>query len=167
MTTAFSKDIGKHCAVTTCHQLDFLPTKCDDCLSFHCSEHSDAASHDCKSIANKEKRAVECATCHQLMAPSELNGHRCADSAVSVSSKKSKICSVPKCKSAGEIARLSATKCKHCSEPLCIEHRFDCECRKKKSFLSRQTGTDVQTKRALMLDAATRRAQTQQHIETR
>jgi hypothetical protein len=152
MTTAFEHDIGKHCSVSTCHQLDFLPTKCDFCRLFHCAEHATAPAHQCAPHA----------------AMLELNRTRSAQAHAQQAQAKTpilpKICTVEGCRAKGELAALSATKCKRCAAALCVDHRFDCACRKK-GALSRQNVAEQ--KRALLLDAATRRAQAQTPIETR
>lgn len=45
-------NIGKHCDIKDCHQLDFLPFECDSCSKIFCLEHKSTTSHDCMFINN-------------------------------------------------------------------------------------------------------------------
>lgn len=151
MSIAFTKDIGSHCKL--CNTLDYLPWRCDRCATVCCHDCRD--EHPCTETPMK--RAVQCATCRAVYNPASAEPHACAATVVTT---KPKLCRIPGCKARGPIAELAATKCKLCSEPLCIDHRFACPCKRK-------TAHAAPTKRELLLDAALKRAQQAQPIETR
>ena len=41
-------DIGKHCSMESCKQLDFLPVECDKCGLIFCKIHYAYVAHNCK-----------------------------------------------------------------------------------------------------------------------
>ena len=64
-------DIGKHCNLKECNQLDFLPFKCNKCNLYFCLEHMSPELHNCKFLdsniikcnkvsANKTKQVDKC-----------------------------------------------------------------------------------------------------------
>ena len=56
-------DIGQHCSLPTCKQLDFLPCECDLCGLVFCKVHSAYDAHSCSeygSAAAYGKRQSEC-----------------------------------------------------------------------------------------------------------
>ncbi len=55
--------IGRHCAVETCMQLDFLPFSCDCCSRTFCLDHRSYAAHDCPDAKNKETEVIVCPVC--------------------------------------------------------------------------------------------------------
>ena len=57
-------DLGVHCAVTTCNQLDFLPVKCDACKSRYCNDHWTYDAHTCPQ---KHTRNVQVSRHMQLL----------------------------------------------------------------------------------------------------
>lgn len=42
-------NVGKHCDLKGCNQLDFLPVKCSHCKNIFCKEHFNYLNHNCKS----------------------------------------------------------------------------------------------------------------------
>ena len=55
-------DLGKHCFVSDCKQLDFLPFECTYCSMTFCKEHFGLESHGCEKKPNNtvtEKRRNE------------------------------------------------------------------------------------------------------------
>ena len=54
-------DLGKHCSVLDCQQLDFLPFDCRHCSKIFCKEHFNADLHGCenqpKNDISKEERS--------------------------------------------------------------------------------------------------------------
>ncbi|XP_068090962.1 AN1-type zinc finger protein 1 [Hyperolius riggenbachi] len=53
-------DIGQHCEVQHCAQLDFLPFVCDGCSKVFCLEHRSRTSHGCVQIpASSDSRKSE------------------------------------------------------------------------------------------------------------
>ena len=47
-------ELGQHCQVKTCNQLDFLPVKCDACKAKFCNEHWTYDGHECPQKHTKD-----------------------------------------------------------------------------------------------------------------
>ncbi|CAL9224670.1 unnamed protein product, partial [Arabidopsis halleri] len=47
MGTPEFPDLGKHCSVDVCKQIDFMPFTCDRCLQVLCLDHRSYMKHDC------------------------------------------------------------------------------------------------------------------------
>jgi len=45
-------DIGQHCSLPTCKQLDFLPCKCDLCGLIFCKDHAAYDAHSCSEYGS-------------------------------------------------------------------------------------------------------------------
>jgi len=43
-------DIGKHCTLASCNELDYLPIKCDRCANVYCKNHVFPDYHQCQSL---------------------------------------------------------------------------------------------------------------------
>ncbi|KAJ0099643.1 hypothetical protein Patl1_21975 [Pistacia atlantica] len=112
-TEAFP-DLGRHCQLPDCHQLDFLPFTCDGCQKVFCLEHRLSKSHEWqfgegeKIILERHQKSGDC----------------------DPSKKKKPTCSVKRCK---QILTFSNTAtCKTCNLKVCLKHRFpaDHSCKK-------------------------------------
>ena len=66
--------IGRHCAVETCMQLDFLPFTCDCCSRTFCLDHRNYAAHACPDAKSKETEVIVCPVCAKGARPA---GGRC------------------------------------------------------------------------------------------
>jgi len=86
-------DIGNHCSVITCGQLDFLPFFCDYCKQVFCKVHKETTSHQCVA----ENLVIE----------------------KKVSEKIIYRCSFENCK----ITSLVSIKCSICFKQFCLTHR--------------------------------------------
>jgi len=56
-------NIGQHCSLATCNQLDFLPCECDLCALVFCKDHAAYDAHNCSkydSAAAHNKKQSEC-----------------------------------------------------------------------------------------------------------
>ncbi|KAH8548605.1 hypothetical protein BGW37DRAFT_523089 [Umbelopsis sp. PMI_123] len=83
-------DIGKHCNLISCRQLDFLPLKCPDCQFSFCQEHSHQDAHNCrnKNATQIDIRISTCDLCHKpvpLRNRTEDPGRRMADHLATIS----------------------------------------------------------------------------------
>lgn len=87
-------NIGKHCSVPTCHQLDFLPFMCYDCSKIFCKLHKEVTAHQCSGQ------------------PSTLP----KISSVAIVSYQ---CTFNNC----ENTELVPVKCSLCEEQFCLTHR--------------------------------------------
>eukprot|EP00053_Salpingoeca_punica_P009826 m.88388 g.88388 ORF g.88388 m.88388 type:complete len:258 (-) comp15183_c1_seq1:1419-2192(-) len=56
-------NLGKHCALPDCRQLDFLPYKCDACGKITCHEHRQYAAHGCTESYRKDVIVPSCPKC--------------------------------------------------------------------------------------------------------
>ncbi|XP_043725307.1 zinc finger AN1 domain-containing stress-associated protein 12 [Telopea speciosissima] len=136
-TEAFP-DLGKHCQHEDCHQLDFLPFKCDGCRKVFCLEHKSYKSHECPKSDLKSRKVVVCENCSVSI---ETTGSKEEDEKVVLerheksgdcypSKKKKPKCPVKRCK---EILTFSNTNtCRICQQKVCLKHRFPTDhiCRK-------------------------------------
>lgn len=43
-------DLGQHCSLADCKQLDFLPFVCSNCKLTFCKNHFNTSQHDCKCL---------------------------------------------------------------------------------------------------------------------
>ncbi|XP_077208147.1 AN1-type zinc finger protein 1 [Paroedura picta] len=48
-------EIGRHCAVEGCRQLDFLPFVCDGCSQVFCLQHRSRSAHGCSEVNLKSE----------------------------------------------------------------------------------------------------------------
>ncbi|KAL2630013.1 hypothetical protein R1flu_014699 [Riccia fluitans] len=125
-TEAFP-NLGAHCAEEYCHQLDFLPFKCDSCLKVYCLEHRSYKAHDCSKVDIKDKVVLICPTCEgtvkKVYGESEettLKQHS-EDGTCSRPTRKPR-CPVKGCR---EQLKFSNTyHCKSCGSNTCLRHRF-------------------------------------------
>ncbi|KAI3784763.1 hypothetical protein L1987_43868 [Smallanthus sonchifolius] len=131
-TEAFP-DLGKHCQLADCKQLDFLPFKCDGCHKVFCVEHRSYKSHDCSNSDHNSRKVLVCETCSMsIEIPRNSRGgedeialilakhQRSGD--CDPKKKKKPTCGVRRCK---EILTFSNTSaCKSCQVKFCLKHRF-------------------------------------------
>ncbi|XP_070575815.1 AN1-type zinc finger protein 1-like [Ptychodera flava] len=107
-------DVGKHCSVNTCKQLDFLPFTCNGCSRIFCLEHHSLGSHSCT-----QENMVNCKP--------------------SVEGPKSYSCSLESCSS----KELMPVICEHCQQQFCLNHRHqqDHSCAKYEAPTQKMTKT--------------------------
>ncbi|KAK9067263.1 hypothetical protein SSX86_014589 [Deinandra increscens subsp. villosa] len=131
-TEAFP-DLGKHCQLSDCKQLDFLPFKCDGCHKVFCVEHRSYKSHECPNSDHNSRKVLVCETCSMsIEIPRNSKGgedeialmfdqhERSGD--CDPKKKKKPTCGVRRCK---EILTFSNTSsCKSCEIKFCLKHRF-------------------------------------------
>ncbi|XP_022092121.1 AN1-type zinc finger protein 1-like [Acanthaster planci] len=107
-------DIGKHCSVKSCKQLDFLPFQCTGCSEIFCLEHRSFDAHCCSqaNITQDHK---------------DFGGPTSYE------------CSFPGC----EDRELIPVSCQHCGNNYCLSHRHqqDHECTKLVEALPRMAKT--------------------------
>ncbi|EPS72081.1 hypothetical protein M569_02677, partial [Genlisea aurea] len=160
MGTPAFPNLGKHCSVQECRQIDFLPFTCDCCQQVFCLEHRSYIKHKCPKSDSTDVTVVVCPLCAKgvhLVHDQDPNitweSHvnvECDPTNYDTTVKKKKKCPVPRCK---EVLTFSNTvKCRDCNIDHCLKHRFgpdhDCPGPTKKdespfqfmSFLNRTTG---------------------------
>ncbi|EXB93618.1 Zinc finger AN1 and C2H2 domain-containing stress-associated protein 16 [Morus notabilis] len=131
MGTPEFPNLGKHCAVDDCKQIDFLPFTCDRCNLVFCLEHRSYIKHNCPKADRQDVTVVICPLCAKgvRLIPDEdpnitWDTHVNTDCDPSNYEKvtKKKKCPVPGCK---EILTFSNTlKCRDCLVDHCLKHRF-------------------------------------------
>ncbi|CAO2831728.1 unnamed protein product [Amaranthus hypochondriacus] len=131
MGTPVFPNLGKHCSVDDCKQIDFLPFTCDRCSQVLCLEHRSYKQHRCPHADHQGVTVVICPLCAKAvrLIPDEdpnitWESHVntvCDPSNYEKVTKKRK-CPVVGCK---EILVFSNTvKCKDCNTDHCLKHRF-------------------------------------------
>ncbi|XP_062117691.1 zinc finger AN1 and C2H2 domain-containing stress-associated protein 13-like [Humulus lupulus] len=131
MGTPEFPDLGKHCSVEECKQIDFLPFTCDRCRLVFCLEHRSYIKHHCPKADRNDVTVVICPLCAKgvrLNPDEDANitwethvNTDCDPSNYDRVTKK-KTCPVPRCK---EILTFSNTiKCRDCLVDHCLKHRF-------------------------------------------
>ncbi|XP_059463146.1 zinc finger AN1 and C2H2 domain-containing stress-associated protein 11 [Corylus avellana] len=131
MGTPEFPDLGKHCTVEDCRQIDFLPFTCDRCSQVFCLEHRSYIKHSCPKADKQDVTVVVCPLCAKgvRLIPDEdpnisWDTHVNTDCDPSNYEKvtKKKKCPVPGCR---EILTFSNTiKCRDCLVNHCLKHRF-------------------------------------------
>ncbi|XP_051138896.1 zinc finger AN1 and C2H2 domain-containing stress-associated protein 13-like [Andrographis paniculata] len=131
MGTPAFPDLGKHCSVDDCRQLDFLPFTCDCCQQVFCLDHRSYSRHQCPKANKNDHTVVICPLCAKgvhLIPQEDPNitweSHvniDCDPSNYEIATKKRK-CPVPRCR---ETLTFSNTiKCRDCNIDHCLKHRF-------------------------------------------
>lgn len=131
MGTPQFPDLGKHCSVEDCKQIDFLPFTCDRCHLVYCLEHRSYIKHHCPKADKKDVTVVICPLCAKgvrLIPDEDPNitwemhvNTECDPSNYDKVTKKKK-CPVPGCR---EVLTFSNTiKCRDCTLDHCLKHRF-------------------------------------------
>jgi len=58
-------NLGQHCNVPECKQLDFLPIKCDLCQETFCNDHFSYITHSCPKAHTIDVQVPVCPLCNQ------------------------------------------------------------------------------------------------------
>jgi len=114
-------NIGKHCSLKECNQLDFLPFKCNLCKKSFCLEHKTYDSHKCPiSQENNITKKIKCPLCNKKFYIKNKD-----DPDNIINSHIMKGCAhVNKCKYKKCNVTLHVISCKKCNKYYCIKHRF-------------------------------------------
>ncbi|KAF3782417.1 Zinc finger AN1 domain-containing stress-associated protein 12 [Nymphaea thermarum] len=139
-------DLGRHCQFDECHQLDFLPFKCDGCKKVFCLEHRTYGSHNCPKAERRSREVVICDVCSTSIeikeenkktigASGQNNGNQEMEVLLKMVMEKHKasgrcdprLKQKPRCpiKGCKEILTFSnAITCRTCEKKTCLKHRF-------------------------------------------
>ncbi|KAL9270753.1 Zinc finger AN1 and C2H2 domain-containing stress-associated protein 16-like protein [Drosera capensis] len=131
MGTPEFPNLGKHCFVEDCKQIDFLPFTCDTCRQVFCLDHRSYSQHNCPRANKQDVTVVVCPLCAKgvRLIPEEdpnitWEAHvntECDPSNYEKATKKRK-CPVPGCR---ELLTFSnSIKCRDCNVDHCLKHRF-------------------------------------------
>lgn len=121
-------DVGAHCAVASCHQLDFLPFVCDLCEKAFCLDHRTYAAHSCPKADDRDCRVILCPICKnsvKIVHGEDVNvtfdRHRASPECKQ--KEKKKRCPVTNCKE--KLTFSNTFDCPKCKKSVCLTHRFD------------------------------------------
>jgi len=126
-------ELGVHCSVSQCHQLDFLPVVCDACRSKFCNDHWTYDAHTCPLKHTKDVQVPVCPLCDRPVPTAKgtspdasVSAHLDRDCREKQKRKTKNRCSVKKCKQT-EFIKVS---CERCGQNFCLKHRHpaDHEC---------------------------------------
>lgn len=153
-------DVGSHCSVGACSQVDFLPFTCDCCRSVFCLAHRTYDAHECPLAGSKDRRVIDCPLCGALLHwtseqdvdavwARHVQGGACGSANGSGGSSdaqtKKKKPKKPRCGAAGCRELLTAAnqfQCAKCRQSVCLKHRFesDHDCENARRTQQRQWG---------------------------
>ncbi|KAL6523250.1 AAA ATPase-like protein [Orobanche gracilis] len=131
MGTPAFPNLGKHCSVDDCRQIDFLPFTCDCCRRVFCLDHRSYNKHKCPKADKHDITVVICPLCARgvRLIPEEnpnitWESHvniECNPSNYEQATKKRK-CPMTRCR---EMLTFSnKIKCRDCNIDHCLKHRF-------------------------------------------
>ena len=116
MDSADLEAIGAHCQFPYCHQLDFLPFRCDSCRSTFCLDHRSETAHRCTHAGewakNRRKNSV-----------GKVNGAGLADRPM-LDGLTPTQCSEAQCKTVINTIQNTGSRCDNCNRQYCLKHRF-------------------------------------------
>lgn len=131
MGTPEFPDLGKHCTVDDCKQIDFLPFTCDCCHQVFCLAHRSYSKHQCPNANKQDVTVVICPLCAKgvRLIPNEdpnitWESHvntDCDPSNYQQATKKKK-CPVRGCQEV--LTYSNKIKCRDCNTEHCLKHRF-------------------------------------------
>lgn len=139
-------DVGSHCSVGACAQVDFLPFTCDCCTGVFCLQHRSYDAHECPRAGGKDRRVLQCPLCRQLVrwtAEQDVNevwehhvrAGQCVPATPGASSaaasgdalqpkkKKKKRCAADGCREL--LLASNSFHCAKCRRDVCLRHRFE------------------------------------------
>jgi len=110
------ESIGRHCQMDYCHQLDFLPFRCDSCHGTFCLDHRSETAHKCAHAgawaANRHKNSIG--------RPNSTSGFTTLKPTISTATQ----CSDPKCKTFINTLTNVGVHCPNCNRDYCLKHRL-------------------------------------------
>jgi len=107
--------IGRHCQFPYCHQLDFLPFRCESCHSTFCLDHRSETAHKCP-------KAGEWARNRRIKDVGILTSN--APSPGKPTLLTATQCSEPKCKTFINTPQNTGVHCANCNRQYCLKHRM-------------------------------------------
>ncbi|KAG2218404.1 hypothetical protein INT45_011592 [Circinella minor] len=120
-------NVGKHCSLSNCQTLDFLPITCPFCQKTFCGPHGLPKDHDCSEWSQVDRRVVQCNTCQNMVLVPEksnveqaLKDHICKP----LEQTKKKKCGVTGCREFEQHKIVLPVHCKGCDKEFCLKHRL-------------------------------------------
>eukprot|EP01111_Echinosteliopsis_oligospora_P019040 TRINITY_DN9006_c0_g1_i1.p1 TRINITY_DN9006_c0_g1~~TRINITY_DN9006_c0_g1_i1.p1 ORF type:complete len:161 (-),score=19.55 TRINITY_DN9006_c0_g1_i1:84-566(-) len=122
-------DLGRHCGLSTCKQLDFLPFKCAGCSIHFCADHRN--DHKCATpcvVISAPASTISCVVCEKvLLVKKGEDVNQVMDKHLSLnqcSVSKQRVVNKYKCSKCNKYGMTSVT-CKDCGLEFCLTHRFN------------------------------------------
>eukprot|EP00928_Gymnodinium_smaydae_P038003 TRINITY_DN26308_c0_g1_i1.p1 TRINITY_DN26308_c0_g1~~TRINITY_DN26308_c0_g1_i1.p1 ORF type:complete len:361 (+),score=61.79 TRINITY_DN26308_c0_g1_i1:76-1158(+) len=120
-----------HCNHPYCHQLDFLPFKCDLCKKVFCQNHFAHANHQCENAGHNSVQVILCPVCHKtirIQAGEDPNAtwdrHWTSDcSRLPAPKEQPSTCPVIGCKQ--KLSLSNRFTCSRCRQTVCLHHRME------------------------------------------
>ncbi|KAF2223732.1 hypothetical protein BDZ85DRAFT_262092 [Elsinoe ampelina] len=107
--------IGTHCQMSFCHQLDFLPFRCDSCSGKFCLDHRSETAHSCPQAGEwARRRAAQNST---------SSGYTPSPKPSVLTHEKQ--CAELNCKTLIDTPRIQGVQCEKCNRRYCLKHRFE------------------------------------------
>ncbi|KAF4553089.1 CDC48-associated ubiquitin-like/zinc finger protein-like protein [Elsinoe fawcettii] len=108
--------IGTHCQMAFCHQLDFLPFRCESCEGKFCLDHRSETAHSCSQAgAWARRRAAQ-------NNPTSSSNIPVSRPSVLTHEKQ---CAELSCKTLIDTPRIQGVHCDKCNRRYCLKHRFE------------------------------------------
>ncbi|PLB50570.1 AN1 zinc finger protein [Aspergillus steynii IBT 23096] len=110
------ESIGRHCQFEYCHQLDFLPFRCESCHGTYCLDHRSETAHRCARAGEWARRR---------------NGQTSTSTSSSASAATQKPtiynsdqCAHLQCKTLINTLTDPGVRCPNCTRQYCLKHRL-------------------------------------------
>ncbi|KAI8099891.1 uncharacterized protein BX664DRAFT_322341 [Halteromyces radiatus] len=125
--------VGRHCSLSSCNSLDFLPITCPFCENTFCGDHRLPSSHRCSSWSN-DKQVSLCTQCQKLIYMESLSPEDTLTQHISsecklylfppakMSSSAKLECAVDRCHELDP--RIGPAHCTACDRDFCLKHRY-------------------------------------------
>ncbi|QIX01324.1 hypothetical protein AMS68_006841 [Peltaster fructicola] len=134
--------IGAHCQMTFCHQLDFLPFKCESCQGKFCLDHRTESAHSCPQAGAWARRRAQ--------ANGLSTTSRTASPRPNILTHEQQ-CSLPACKTLIDTPLVTGVLCETCNRRYCLKHRmaYEHECSKLAPIGARTNNAQAARERGL------------------
>lgn len=107
------EELGAHCHMPYCRQLDFLPFRCDSCHSTYCLDHRSETAHHCPKAGewarNRRLHEVGRSTGTTATKPTLATGTQCYETS---------------CKTFVNTTQNVGVRCDNCNRMYCLKHRM-------------------------------------------
>ena len=104
-------DIGKHCELETCRQLDYCPFFCQHCKKNFCLEHRMADTHECPStkvkplpVPEHKPTIIKCDICNRVITNHIITPYKCPKCNINTCSTH-RYLDAHQCKSLGKVIK--------------------------------------------------------------
>lgn len=121
--------VGRHCALGSCGQKDFLPFACDYCHQSYCLDHRSYQAHGCAGATSKDMTSIDCPICGKTVKfdkSQDINEvwtthYNTACSQQPAAAKKITRCARSDCRA--HMGPSNTFTCPKCQKLVCLSHR--------------------------------------------